>query len=116
MYRYRKAETTTVRMNKSYEGEPIEKKIDRIMNNKEGISDGAPLHFTERKDGVEPEFNPKTDRFEVAVEAMDKAAKSHLAKREERHKPKEGEKKPTENKPVEAVKPEKGGATSDLPK
>ena len=33
-----------------------------------------------------PEYNVKTDRFEVAVVAMDKVTKTHLAKREERHK------------------------------
>ena len=34
-----------------------------------------------------PEYNVKTDRFEVAVIAMDAVAKSHLAKREARHNP-----------------------------
>ena len=34
-----------------------------------------------------PEYNVKTDRFEIAVIAMDAVAKSHLAKREARHNP-----------------------------
>lgn len=69
---------------KMQSGEPIEAKIRRIMNNKEPITDGAPLIYTDRKDGVLPSYNIRTDRFDVAVEAMDKVAKSHAAKREAR--------------------------------
>lgn len=74
---------TTIQCNEGYEGESIEEKIDRILNNNEPISDGAPLVYTERKDGVRPEYDVRTDRFELAVEAMDKVAQSHLAKRQE---------------------------------
>ena len=80
------------------EGETIEQKIERIVHNGEPIKDGAPIVFTERKDGVIPAYNPRTDRFEVAVEAMDKVTKSHLAKRQEnlerlhgKNEPKTGE-------------------------
>ena len=54
----------------AYVGESIEHKVRRIVNNKEPIKDGAPLIYTERKDGVQPSYNIRTDRFEVAVEAM----------------------------------------------
>lgn len=89
MYRRNELETTTIRSNTSYVGETIEDKIKRITNNKEPISDGAPLIYQERKDGVQPEYNIRTDRFEIAIEAMDKVAKAYAAKREERHKPKD---------------------------
>ena len=79
---------TTINRNTSYIGETIEQKVNRIMNNKEPITDGAPLTYTERKDGVQPDYNIRTDRFEVAIDAMDKVSKTHQAKREERHKPK----------------------------
>lgn len=65
----------------TFEGETIEQKMRRAMDNQEPIKDGAPLIYTERKEGVRPEFNPRTDRFEIAVEAMDKVTKSKLAKR-----------------------------------
>ena len=78
---------TIIRSNKSYVGERLEEKIQRITSNKEPIKDGAPLIYTERKNGVMPEYNVKTDRFEVAVIAMDAVAKSHLARREARHNP-----------------------------
>lgn len=82
MYNYRKSTKTTLKRNTSYQGERIEEKINRIVNNKEPITDGAPIVYTERKDGVLPAYNIKTDRFEIAVDAMDKVAKSHIAKRE----------------------------------
>ncbi|AXH75577.1 MAG: hypothetical protein [Microviridae sp.] len=82
MYKQIKANKTTLRVNKSYEGETIEQKINRIVNNKEPIKDGAPVIYTERKDGVLPQYDIRTDRFEIAVEAMDVVTKSNLAKRE----------------------------------
>lgn len=86
MYQPRKRFEKTVTVNKSYEGERIEEKIDRIVNNKEPIKDGAPIIYTERKDGVQPQYDIRTDRWEIAADAMDKVTASHRAKREERHK------------------------------
>lgn len=74
--------STTLRENKSVEGETIETKMERIVNNKEPIKDGAPLIYTERKEGVRPSTNIRTDRFEIAAEAMDKITKSVQATRE----------------------------------
>ena len=66
-----------------YEGESIENKVNRILINKEPITDGAPLIYTKRADGVLPGYNIRTDRFDVAIEAMDKVSKSRLTKRME---------------------------------
>ena len=66
-----------------YEGESIETKVNRILINKEPIQDGAPLIYTKRQDGVLPGYNIRTDRFDVAIEAMDKVSKSKLTKRME---------------------------------
>lgn len=84
MYRKTERPKTKLRVNKGYKGETLEQKVARIVNNKEPIKDGAPIIYTERKDGVQPSYNIRTDRFEVAVDAMDKITKSHRAKREER--------------------------------
>lgn len=51
-------------------GESIEEKVRRATDNKEPIEDGAPYVYTERKDGVRPELNIRTDRFDVALDAM----------------------------------------------
>lgn len=80
------------------EGEPIEHKIERVVSNKEPITDGAPSIFTERKDGVVSAYNIRTDRWEVATEAMDKVSGSIQAKRDAKgkvSKPKEESKSET---------------------
>lgn len=69
-------------VNTSYEAEPIEAKVRRIINNGEPITDGSPLIYTERKDGVLPGYNIRTDRWETALDAMEGVNKAHIAKRE----------------------------------
>lgn len=64
------------------EGETIEQKMRRVLHNKEPIKDGAPLIYTERKEGVLAAYNIRTDRFEVAAEAMDLVQKNKAAVRE----------------------------------
>lgn len=64
----------------TYQGECIEKKVQRIVNESEPIEDGAPIIFQERADGVKPEFNIRTDRWEVAIDAMDKVSAEELSK------------------------------------
>lgn len=92
MYQTNKIKKTSIKVNDSYQGETIEQKIRRIINNKEPIQDGAPLVYTDRKDGVRPEYDVRTDRWELAVSAMDKVNKERIAKREGNQKPPTGEK------------------------
>jgi len=80
------ARTTGLSINSGVEGETIEMKVSRIVENKEPIKDGAPLIYTERKDGVQAGYNIKTDRFEVAIEGMDTVHKSIQAKRQNKAK------------------------------
>ena len=77
---------TTLMTNESYEGESIEAKIRRITTNKEPINDGSPLIYTERKNGVEAQYNIRTDRWEIAIDAMEKVTNVHRGKRAERLK------------------------------
>lgn len=81
MYKPRKASKTTLLINQGYIGETIEQKVRRITVNKEPITDGAPLVYTERSKGVEPQYNIRTDRWEIANEAMGAVTKTHQAKR-----------------------------------
>ena len=78
---------STLFVNNSLEGESIEAKVCRIVNNGEPISDGAPLIYTERKDGVKEEYNIRTDRFDIALKAMDYVTASSRAKRDNFGKP-----------------------------
>ena len=45
------------------EGEYIEDKVRRIVNNGEPITDNAPLIYTDRKDGVRAEYDIRTPTF-----------------------------------------------------
>ena len=62
------------------EGENIEEKVRRITENNEPITDGAPIIYTNRDDGVLPAYNIRTDRWEVAQAAMEAVNQANLAK------------------------------------
>ena len=62
------------------DGESIEDKVKRITENNEPITDGAPIIYTNRDDGVLPAYNIRTDRFEIAQAAMDAVNQANLAK------------------------------------
>lgn len=70
-----------------YEGESIETKCARILQDKEPIADTAPIIYTAKEDGVLPAYNIRTDRFDVAMDAYDKitraAAKKEIAPKPE---------------------------------
>lgn len=63
-------------------GESIEEKMRRVTTTNEPIENVAPMIYTDYKDGVLPECDPRTDRFEIAQDSMDKVSKSYAAKRE----------------------------------
>lgn len=62
----------------TYQAEPREVKLRKIINGEtNNMEDGVfPTIYTEKKDGVQPEFDIRTDRFEVAIEAIDKINQS----------------------------------------
>ena len=62
------------------EGESIENKVRRITEDNEPITDGAPIIYTNRDDGVLPAYNIRTDRWEIAQQAMDAVNQANLAK------------------------------------
>lgn len=63
-----------------YEAETIEEKVRRIVDEKEPIEDGAPIIFQPRGEGVRPEYDIRTDRWAVAIEAMDKVSTDAMNK------------------------------------
>lgn len=82
MYKTIKPKKTDFNINKAKVGETIEARVRRIMNNKEGIKDGAPLIYTTRDEGIRADMDVRTDRFEHALDAMDAVAKMKAAQRE----------------------------------
>lgn len=83
---------TSIAVNTAVEGETIEEKVERIISNQEGIEDTAEMIYTDRREGVKPEFNIRTDRWDIAAEMSDYANRSKVAKREEFYKDKNSEK------------------------
>lgn len=91
MIEYNIKSKTSITRNESYEGETLETKVQRMVRNGEPLDKSVPLYYTERKEGVRPEFNIRTDKFDLALDAMEIAQKGYLAKRENRHNPKEND-------------------------
>lgn len=62
----------------TYKAEPREVKLRKIISGESNnMDDGVfPTIYTEKKDGVQPEFDIRTDRFEVAIDAIDKINQS----------------------------------------
>jgi len=83
MYKIPTYTETLIDLDNTREGETIENKVTRLIQNKEPIKDAAPIIFTERSGGVNPAYNIRTDRWEIAVDAMTRLEKSKAAKREE---------------------------------
>lgn len=64
--------------NLTYQAEPREVKLRKIISGESSnMDDGVfPTIYTEKKDGVQPEFDIRTDRFEIAIDAIDKINQS----------------------------------------
>jgi hypothetical protein len=90
------AKNSTITRQELIVGETIETKVNRIVHNGEPIKDGAPEIFTERKDGVLAAYDVRTDKWEIAAEAMDVAERSKMAKAKGVEKTKEATIEPTE--------------------
>lgn len=65
-----------IQINNLYEAEPLEVKLRRKMkggkvDEEEGEGKTWAITYTEKKDGVRPEYDIRTDRFEIAREAME---------------------------------------------
>lgn len=80
---------TTLVVNKSIVGERIEDRVFKMVYENQPISDGAPLIYTDRRKGVEPQYNIRTDRFDIALTANDKLVNGILETRENFYKPDE---------------------------
>lgn len=73
---------TEINRNRSYVAEPLEIQLDRMTIEKTPIeATGVPMIYTERGEGIKPEYNIRTDRWEIAQHAMKHVNKSAIAKR-----------------------------------
>lgn len=74
--KYNGTKTSQIKRICTEEGESLEEMIRRQQQTKEAIDDSAPMIYTPKKDGVIPEYDPRTDRQETAIDALDKFHKT----------------------------------------
>ena len=89
MYKIPKIESCNIGGVETYAGETIEEKVNKILTQNEPIADGAQLNYTERKDGVLPQYDVRTDKWDIAQSAMVLANASKIAKSRGLKKPEE---------------------------
>ena len=53
-------------------GETLIKKIQRILDENEPLTDGAPMIYTPKQEGVREDCNIRTDKWALAMDAMDR--------------------------------------------
>ncbi len=87
-------------------GETLIKKCQRILDEGEPLTDGAPMIYTPKQAGVKPECNVRSDKWGIAMDAMDRVNNYKLTEYL-----KEG-KAEVPNKPNE---PKDGGITEPNP-
>ena len=71
-----------IQKNESVEGISIEEKIRVALQDNTPIDGGSPLIYTKRADGVRPEYDIRTDRFDIAIEQANKLANAKLLARQ----------------------------------
>lgn len=69
-------------INNCYEAEPLEVKLRKATESNEPIESVAPMIYTEKEKGVQAGYDIRTDRFELAMKAMDAITKAEGAKSE----------------------------------
>ena len=74
--------TSRIKTNYAFEAVSIEEEMRKAKNNKEPIQATAKITYNDRKDGVLPQHDIRTDRFEIAIMATDKL---HATKAAMRH-------------------------------
>ena len=68
----------------SFIGESIEEKVRKVTADNTSIEAISPMIYTERKDGVLPEYNIRTDKWDIAQQAMNTIAIGTREKRNQK--------------------------------
>lgn len=64
----------------AYEADCLERKIQKINENHEAIEQLSPTIYTDEKDGVQPQFDIRADKWDLAQNAMDRVNRERIAK------------------------------------
>ena len=103
MYQINVAKKTTINTNGNGTtaiGTSIEDKVRRIIENKEPIEQTMPIIYTPSNAGVEPAYNIRTDKWDIAIDAMStiyKDKKQKYEKQQEAMKDLQGKNKENPN-------------------
>lgn len=71
---------STIVVNESQKGEMLHKKVQRIMETGEKIDDGIPEIFTDRNAGINPDHDIRTDKWDQALDMIEKYDAAEAAK------------------------------------
>jgi len=63
-----------------YQGQSIEERCKKLVETGEPIKDNSPLIYTPKEKGVMPQYDVRTDKWEIAQNAMDRVNKERIAK------------------------------------
>lgn len=74
---------TNYDINESVEGQSIEEKMRVATMNGQPIDSAAPLIYTNKRDGVLPQYDIRTDRWDIALQTTDKITRTAIAKSQE---------------------------------
>lgn len=70
------------KINNSKEGIFIEEQLVRMKKNNEPIKATSPIIYTERAKGVQPQYDIRTDKMQVAQDARSGISRSRIALKE----------------------------------
>lgn len=68
----------------AFDGESIESKVARITESSAPIEAISPMIYTERKDGVRPEYDIRRDKWDIAQTAMQSITDGYRQKSKEK--------------------------------
>ena len=64
----------------TFQGISIEEKIRRLTENKEPIEEALPIVYTPSNEGVLPAYNIRADKWDIAIDAMNKITEDKVNK------------------------------------
>lgn len=74
--------TRLLKINDSYEAKSIEQEIRAMMDGETIETKGKQMLYTDKKDGVLPETNIRSDKFALAQQAKDYVTRTEIARRD----------------------------------
>lgn len=94
MYKVPERGRTSISINKAREGEPMEKALQRMINNNEGEAMGKDVIYTRPEDGVPYGTDIRGDKFEKAIANTDKVTAHVRAARDKKYEERRKKMKP----------------------